>query len=399
MFSFSIVKKDPNSKARVGVISTPHGDVQTPSYVNVATKGFIRAVTNEQAKRAGVQALISNTYHLWQDKLDEIEKAGGLHTYFKWGNTPMMTDSGGFQVFSFGFGREHNISKVGILPKDVRFRRQVERTFEKEKNAVTITDTGVRFVDGDKKLFLSPQRSIEIQEKLGADIMFAFDECTSPFHDYEYNKQALARTHAWAKICLEAKKRNDQALFGVVQGSIYQDLREESARFLNSLPFAGFGIGGSFGENEMGQVIDWVTDILDEQKPRHLLGIGEISNVLDAIGRGVDTFDCVIPTREGRHGSIWTHDGRYDVRYKKYAADEPLEKGCECEACTTVTRKQLMEMFDAKDAQAGTWASIHNIYFFNLLMKEARAAIYERKFGEFKDAFLARLGKKASGNA
>ena len=392
---FSIIHKDPHSKARVGVISTPHGDIQTPSYVIVATHGKVRAVSNEDVSKAKTQVLISNTYHLWRTKLEEIEKAGGLHAYFHWPTMPIMTDSGGFQVFSYGFGREHGIGKVGILPRDIRDKRKIIRAFEAEENRTTITDTGVRFIDDEgQKLFLSPERSIEIQKKLGADIIFAFDECTSPYHDYEYNKKALQRTHAWATKCLEVKTRTDQKMFGIVQGSIYKDLREESARYITSLPFDGFGIGGSFGEAEMGDVINWVTDIIDEKRPRHLLGIGEIKNVLDAVERGVDTFDCVIPTREGRHGSVWTHYGRYDIRKKEFRVNEPLEIGCQCHVCITKTKKEIHELFAAKDMQAGTAVSIHNIYFFNNLMAETRAALYAGKFLEFKKKILAEISKK-----
>lgn len=393
---FQIIKKDSHSRARVGVISTAHGEIQTPSYVIVATHGTVKTLSPAEVFTAQTQALICNTFHLWQEKLEAIKEAGGLHRYFGWGQMPIMTDSGGFQVFSYGFGREHAMNKVGILPKDIRFRKQAERNFNKEKNTVTITNSGVRFSDGLKKVFLSPQRSIEIQEKLGADILFAFDECTSPFHDYEYNAEALRRTHTWARICLDSKTRTDQYLFGIVQGGIFKDLREASARYLNSLPFDGFGIGGSFGEAEMPRILRVVTDILDEKKPRHLLGIGEIENVLDAIACGVDTFDCVIPTREARHGSLWTHDGRYDVRNASQRIAEPLERGCECRACGTITRWELREMFKSNDYNAGRLATTHNIFFFNTLMAEARQAILEGVFEEFKQQMLVRLKKKSA---
>lgn len=395
---FKIIKKDDASRARVGVISTVHGDIQTPSYVMVATHGTVKALSMSEVVAAQTQVLISNTFHLWQHKIPDLEKAGGIHNLFGWQSMPIMTDSGGFQVFSYGFGREHQSSKVGILPKDRRSVRQIERTFQKDRNAVTVTDIGVRFLDGEKKYFLSPRRSIELQEIIGGDIMFAFDECTSPFHDYEYTKKALARTHAWASVCLESKTRTDQALYGIVQGGTFQDLRKESARAIGALPFDGFGIGGSFGEAEMPQVLRWVTDILDERQPRHLLGIGEIRNVLDAIEAGVDTFDCVIPTREARHGSIWTHDGRYDVRNASQRVAEPLERGCACQACGTITRWKLRDMFKSKDYNAGKWATIHNVFFFNRLMAEAQEAIREGRFNTFKQSTIARLKKKSGGH-
>ncbi len=400
---FSIIKKDNGSRARVGVIKTAHGEIETPAFVMVATRGTIKTLTNEEVYRTSTQVLISNTFHLWREALTEIEKAGGIHEQFGWtakensgdrqerDEMPIMTDSGGFQVFSYGFSREHDVGKVGAFSdvQNAHRARGIRRREGKDKNMVTITDAGVRFSveeSGQKKfVMLTPARSIEIQKIIGADMIFAFDECTSPFHDYEYVKKALERTHVWAKICREAEKRSYQKLYGVIQGGNWRDLREKSAKFINSLDFDAYGIGGSFGHDEMRNTLDWTIPLLDERKPRHLLGIGLIRDIFDGISRGVDSFDCVIPTREARHGSIWTRVGRYDVRKAKCAIGTPLESGCECDACQTTTRKQLREMFKSGDQNAGRLATIHNMFFFNRLMAGIREAIREDRFEVFKN--------------
>jgi queuine tRNA-ribosyltransferase len=397
---FKLIKKASDSRARVGMISTVHGDIQTPSYVMVATRGRVRELTADEVLKAKTQILIANTFHLWREHMPEIEKAGGIHQLYGWDKMPLMTDSGGFQVFSYGFSREHDVGKIGMFP-DEHARRKVLRGERKNENKVTITDKGVRFTvpnaEGKEEYaMLTPARSIEIQKKLGADIIFTFDECTSPMHDYEYTKIAMEeRTHEWAKICLSAERRDYQKLYGIVQGGAYQDLREKSAKFINSLGFDGYGIGGSLGKTkeEMANVLDWSIPYLDEGKPRHLLGIGEIKDVLHGISQGIDTFDCVIPTREARHGSIWTHGGRYDVRNASERTDEPLEKGCMCEACEISTKRKISEMFKTKDMNAGRLASIHNVYFFNTLMAEARQAIYEDRFEEFKRESIAKFSR------
>ena len=406
---FSIIKKDNGSRARVGVIKTAHGEIETPAFVMVATHGTIKTLTNEEVYRTGTQVLISNTFHLWREALTEIKKAGSIHEQFGWvareseprnghklDEMPMMTDSGGFQVFSYGFSREHDVGKVVVFSgiRDREMYRRIRKREGKDKNMVTIADNGVRFSveeNGQKKFaMLTPARSIEIQKTIGADMIFAFDECTSPFHDYEYVKKALERTHAWAKICRGAEKRSYQKLYGVIQGGRWRDLREKSATFINSLDFDAYGIGGSFGHDEMRNTLDWTIPLLDERKPRHLLGIGLIQDIFDGISRGVDSFDCVIPTREARHGSIWTGTGRYDVRKAEHAIDIPLERGCECDGCQTTTRKQLREMFKTKDANAGRVATIHNMFFFNRLMADAREAIREGRLDQFKNEAILR---------
>lgn len=399
---FQLIKKDKDTQARVGVITTEHGEIHTPSYVMVATRGSVKTLNPAEVHKTKTQVLIANTFHLWQEEFESVKKAGGLHQCFGWEKMPLMTDSGGFQVFSYGFSREHDIGKIGMFP-DEHAKRHVRRREYKDKNEVTILEEGVIFAPRDvngivmKKIALTPQKSIEIQRELGADIIFAFDECTSPFHNYDYTKQSLERTHNWAKICLDANRRSYQKLYGIVQGGAFQDLRERSARYINSLSFDGYGIGGTLGDTklDMAHVLEWTTPLLSEEKPRHLLGIGEIGDVLESIERGIDTFDCVIPTREARHGSIWTAGGRYDVRKAKYRKREPLEDGCFCEACRTVTRMELSEMFHDKNQNAGRLATIHNVSFFNTLMENARKAILEERFFEYKKEILQRYQKNS----
>jgi queuine tRNA-ribosyltransferase/7-cyano-7-deazaguanine tRNA-ribosyltransferase len=433
MFNFQILAKDKNSRARVGIIETSHGIVETPAYVIVGTNAAVRTLKAEDLPVTKTQIIIANTYHLWRELGDKIDSFEGLHQRTGF-NGVIMTDSGGFQVFSLGFAREHGTGKIaGVLPQNAdkrtpfgsavrSFLRRVPavllpRYFSSSKditdplrlrrspqdkmltgaaggqNLVRISDDGVKFDDGGRELFLNPEISISIQEKLGADIIFAFDECTSPLNDYEYNKIALVRTHAWAKRCLAAQRRNDQALYGIVQGGHWRDLREESARFIGSLPFLGFGIGGSFGQGEMRDVLQWTLPLLPEEKPRHLLGVGRIEDILNAVELGVDTLDCVIPTREARHGSIWTAEGRYDVKKGKYAGDKkPLAKNCACPVCSAGrTRGEIKALFQAGDHDAGRLATMHNVWFFNDLMRQIRESIKEGRFQKFKKQILANL--------
>lgn len=388
---FEILQKDENSHARVGVIHTQHGTVETPSYAIVGTHAEVRSVSSDQLLKTKTQLIIANTYHLWLTLGEKLDLFEGLHARMKLPQTVIMTDSGGFQVFSLGFGREHGVGKV--------------LGGEKKKasdNLTRITEEGVFFTDEDGEHFLGPKLSMEIQKKLGADIIFAFDECTSPEHDYAYQKDALGRTHRWAEICIskhrefesanscELAGKKKQALYGIVQGGVFEDLRKESAKYIGALPFDGFGIGGSFGEKKMGEVLEWVIPYLPEEKSRHLLGIGKIEDLFLGVEKGIDTFDCVIPTREARHGSAWTAQGRIDLKKGRYRDNtQVIENGCGCETCISgISKKQLREMFKSKDNNAGTAVSIHNIYFFNTLMEQIRMSIKESKFGEFKKESL-----------
>ena len=377
---FEILQKDKNSRARAGIIHTPCGDVETPSYAIVGTHAEVRSVSSDQLLRANTQLIIANTYHLWLTLGEKLDSFEGLHTRMKLPETVIMTDSGGFQVFSLGFGREHGVGKVLGGEKK-----------KASENLTRITEEGVFFTDQNGEHFLGPKLSMEIQKKLGADIIFALDECTSPEHDYEYQKEALGRTHRWAHICLESKFENAQKLYGIVQGGIFEDLRKESAKYIGALPFDGFGIGGSFGEKKMGEVLEWVIPHLPEEKPRHLLGIGKIEDLFLGVEKGIDTFDCVIPTREARHGSAWTAHGRIDLKKGRYKDDtQVIENGCGCETCISgISKKQLREMFKSKDSEAGTFVSIHNIYFFNTLMEQIQIAIRDGNLPEFKKKSLS----------
>jgi queuine tRNA-ribosyltransferase/7-cyano-7-deazaguanine tRNA-ribosyltransferase len=430
MFDFKIVKKDKDSRARVGVIKTSHGIVETPAYTMVGTNAAVRTLSPKDVAETKTQIIIVNTYHMWKDLGDKLEAFEGLREKMKWGGS-LMTDSGGFQVFSFGFGREHGVGKIKLaepslslgtgrssapaadaalrsrsaesasrMPSSAELRELLRDNVDSvrnNKNLVKVTEEGVYFYDGEER-FLNPEISMRIQEKLGADIIFAFDECTSPLNDYGYTKGSMERTHRWALRSLAAKKREDQALYGIVQGGEFEDLRRESARVVGSMAFDGFGIGGSFGKEEMLDVLDWVTPLLPETKPRHLLGIGRIEDIFAGVERGIDTFDCVIPTREARHGSLWTKYGRFDIRKGKYAEDRrKIEDGCLCPVCLQgISRKELHSLFKAKNQEAGKLATIHNIWFFNNLMEKIRKAITEGALKELKKetfAVLARYNK------
>lgn len=392
---FKIIKKDPHSRARTGYLETPHGVIATPTYIIVGTHGQVKCLTAKMLSSVKTQAIIANTYHLWQNHRDS---EGGLTSLPRvhdllgqsW---PIMTDSGGFQVFSLGFSREHGIGKISnIFPAhQAEFKRQ----FVPEKNLVRVTEEGVFFATSrGPEQFLGPGLSINIQEALGADIVLAFDECTSPLHSYDYTRQALNRTHRWAKICLDSKISNRQLLFGIVQGGEFQDLRETSARFIASLPFQGIAIGGSLGKskNDAFEVLKWTIPLLGEERPRHFLGIGQIEDLFEGVERGIDTFDCVIPTREARHGRLWTSQGHYDITKAIYQTDSsPLEQHCQCPSCLTISRSQLHAFFKTKDQRAGQYATIHNVYFFNRLMEQMREAINEGRFFDFKKSFLAKI--------
>ena len=401
---FTITTRDKKTKARVGILKTSHGGVaETPSYVVVGTRAKVKTLTTEDIKKSKTQMIISNTYHLFRELGDSVKKFEGLHNRLGFDGV-IMTDSGGFQVFSLGFSREHNVSKVGFFSHkknsffaDLILALRAKIGLRNKRNSVRITNNGAWFKDesySDKKpILLTPEKSIEIQESLGADIILAFDECTSPKHGFWYTKWAMIRTHKWALRCIKAKKKNSQALYGIVQGGDYEELRKESARVIGKMPFDGFAIGGSFGKEEMRNVIDWSVPFLPEEKPRHLLGVGRIEDILDGVERGIDTFDCVIPTREGRHGGIWTKKGRYDVTKTKFLGNnESLENGCICPACSSgITKGVLCSLFKEKNNEAGRYATLHNVFFFNSFMEHLRTSIKNGTFSEFKEQALVDL--------
>lgn len=405
MTTFREIKKDKNSAARVGIIETPFGTQMTPLYVFAGTDGEVRALTANHLRELSVGMLVANTFHLWQNQPGylEIQKRGGLHKTMDF-NGVIMTDSGGFQVFSYGASREHGVLKVGnMFPGEQKRKMAGHEGISK----VRITEEGAYFALKDgKEHFLNPKKSIEIQQALGADIILAFDELTSPKHDHAYVKKSLARTNRWALESLAAHKTTpnafggaSQALFGIVQGSNFRDLREEAARFITSQPFDGIAVGGSLGDTkkEMHEILGWLTPIL-ETRPnwqRHLLGIGQIDDIFEGVERGIDTFDCVIPTREARHGGAWTPRGRIDVAKGKFKdSKERIMADCPCNACQNYTVGQIREMRKAKNPESGRLLTIHNITFFQNLMAQIRKSILNDRFAEFKKEFLTGLAKK-----
>ena len=407
-FSFKIEKRLAESLGRAGEITTPHGIIQTPAFVTVGTKATVKAVLPSLVADAGAQVVLANTYHLYLQPGDEIVRdAGGLGKFMNWYG-PTMTDSGGFQVFSLGAAYGKQISKV------------VQIT---DPTLATVGNDGVSFrshINGSLH-YITPEKSIEIQHNLGADIIFAFDECTSPAESVAYQAEALDRTHAWAKRSLEHHKklittpsvpssvrRGDQqrprlieegvggggpAIFGIVQGGRDEALRKKSAEFIGAMDFDGFGIGGSFAKEDMSTAVKWVNEILPEEKPRHLLGIGEPEDLFMGVENGVDLFDCVLPTRLGRNGTIFTKNGKIHILNAQFVNDFTPLDDCDCYTCTNYTRAYIAHLFRAKEMEAGTLASIHNIYFITHLVANIRQAILDDKFFEFKEKFLHTYGK------
>ena len=352
MFDFRITAK--NNRARTGIFTTPHGDLITPVFAPVGTQAAVKTLTPVQVKELGATLVLSNTYHLYLRPGDDIvSELGGLHRFMRWPN-PMLTDSGGFQVFSLAQTRQ-------------------------------IDDEGVTFkshIDGSTHRF-TPQRSIRIQENLGADIIMAFDECSDP-NDHEYSKLAMERTHRWAEICVKAKRRGDQALFAIVQGGVQPDLRVASARFISSLDTAGIAIGGlSVGETkqEMHDTLDIVTPLLPEDKPRYLMGVGTPEDLINGVARGIDIFDCVLPTRLARHHSAFAPEGRLNLMNAAFARDDrPIDETCDCYACKTFTRAYIRHLIVAKELLAGTLISIHNLRALIRLMEQIRVYIADGTF-------------------
>lgn len=410
--NFKIEKKLGGKLGRAGVLETPSGKIETPSFVVVGTKATVKALSPEQVKDLGTQVVLANTYHLYLEPGDEIlKKAGGLKKFMNW-NGPTMTDSGGFQVFSLGAAFGTKLGKIS----NSNSKKELEKfaNSESEKSVQTtdcaseeisklakIDEEGVTFkspLDGRMHRF-TPEKSVEIQHNIGADMIFAFDECTSPEAPKEYQIEAMARTHRWAERCLDyhrSKKENSekQALFGIVQGGRFEDLRKESAREISKINsggegFDGFGIGGSFEKEDMNNAVRWVNEILPEEKPKHLLGIGEPADLFGAVENGCDLFDCVAPTRMARNGALYTSGGRININNAKFVKDfSPIEKDCRCYACKNFTRAYLAHLFRAKEMFAATLASIHNLYFINHLVKKIRGSVLDGNFSNLKEEFL-----------
>ena len=396
-FSFEVgVELGGDSLARTGVIRTPHGDIKTPAFIVVGTKAAVKAMVPEQVKAVHAQAVLANAYHLYlQPGHDLVEAAGGLGKFMNW-DGPTFTDSGGFQVLSLGSG----FKKVLAMEETQAAKSEV---IAKPKNRHAFVDQdGVVFkshLDGSFHRF-TPELSMQIQHGIGADITFAFDELTSLLEPYEYQVESLrTRTQPWAERSLaEVKRLREvyperpyQALFGVVQGAQHEDLRKEAAQFLAERDFDGYGIGGALEKHNLGKIVAWVNQILPKNKPRHLLGISEPDDIFLAIEQGVDTFDCVSPTRVARNGAVYTYEGRVNIKGAKYKRDfSPLIESCECYTCQNYTRAYIQHLFRAKESLAGTLVSIHNEHFIIKLVDDIRASIEDGSFYELKDAWLAR---------
>lgn len=399
-FNFKIEKRLPGKLGRVGVIHTPNGDILTPSFVVVGTKATVKSMTPEMLKSLGAQVVLANTYHLYLQPGNELVKRGGGFAKFMGWQGPTMTDSGGFQVFSLGAAFGEHVSKVAKA-RDENKKKVDDGGTGNQGKLAKIDEEGVTFkshLDGSSHRF-TPESSMAVQFDLGADMIFAFDECTSPQATHEYQKEAMDRTHRWARRCLDSHEKLDeeniQALFGVVQGGRHEDLRRESAKALaemkteNGSMFDGFGIGGSFDKDDMGTAVAWVNEVLPEEKPRHLLGIGDPLDVFLGIENGCDLFDCVAPTRIARNGSLYTKNGNISITNSKYRTDfSPIEEGCECYTCKNYTKAYLAHLFHAKEILANTLASVHNVYFIVNLVHKIRESILEDKFFEFKEEFI-----------
>jgi queuine tRNA-ribosyltransferase len=374
MFSFE--HQSTCGAARAGVFHTPHGPLQTPVFAPVGTQATVKAVEPRELREMGATLVLSNTYHLYMRPGDAlIRNMGGLHRFMAW-DGPMLTDSGGFQVFSLGELRK-------------------------------IDDEGVTFrshLDGSTHRF-TPEKSIHIQHNLGADIIMCFDECPPPL-DREVVRAATARTHAWAERCVEEHARSgnseQQALFGIVQGGVFPDLRAESAQFLTSLNFPGYAVGGlAVGETklQMHETLDQTLPLLPTDKPRYLMGVGSPEDLVNGVARGIDIFDCVLPTRVARNGSALTRIGRINLRNLQYATDAaPIEDGCTCYACTNFSRAYVRHLVKAGEILAHQLLSLHNLHMLLTLMREMRAAIFDGTFPTYAEQFLASFrptGKEA----
>ncbi|MGX9135394.1 tRNA guanosine(34) transglycosylase Tgt [Rummeliibacillus sp. JY-2-4R] len=365
---YELIKTDKQTGARLGIVHTPHGSFETPAFMPVGTQATVKTMAPEEVKEMGAGIILSNTYHLWLRPGHEIvREAGGLHKFMNW-DRAILTDSGGFQVFSLS---------------DIR----------------RIEEEGVHFrnhLNGDK-LFLSPEKSIEIQNALGSDIMMAFDECPPFPATYEYMKNSVERTSRWAERCLKAHARpQDQGLFGIVQGGEFEDLRKQSAKDLVSLDFPGYAIGGlSVGEPKdiMNRMLEYTTPLLPSDKPRYLMGVGSPDSLIDGSIRGIDMFDCVLPTRIARNGTCMTSQGRLVVKNAKYARDfGPLDPNCDCYTCKNYSRAYIRHLIKADETFGIRLTSYHNLYFLQDLMRQVRQAIREDRLGDFREEFFEQYG-------
>ncbi|EEI27879.1 tRNA guanosine(34) transglycosylase Tgt [Corynebacterium glucuronolyticum] len=401
--SFHINHSD--GAARTGVISTPHGDIQTPAFIPVATKATVKTLTPEQIRSTGAQAILSNAYHLYlQPGPDIVDEAGGVAAFENW-HGPTYTDSGGFQVMSLGVGFKK------VLAMDTANLTEQDIRAAKKDRMARVDEDGVDFrsvIDGSKHRF-TPEKSMEIQHQLGADIIFAFDELTTLVDTRQYQEDSVARTHRWARRCLEAHERlcnershrPEQQLWGVVQGAQYEDLRRQATRGLMELDrearaegrrgFDGFGIGGALEKNQLGTIVGWVTDELPEDKPRHLLGISEPDDIFAAVAAGADTFDCVAPTRLGRRGGVYTLDGRLNLKAARFKRDfTPIDAELGGYVSENYTRAYIHHLLKAKEFLAGTLCTMHNLLFVVKLVDNIRYHLENGTFEEYRDEFMSR---------
>jgi tRNA-guanine transglycosylase len=409
-FSFKIRKQDKKTRARTGTIHTRRGDIETPHFVPVATLAAVRALDSRDLETLGAQCALVNTYHLHLKPGDlMIKKLGGAHEFMNYG-LPLFSDSGGFQAFSLGFGREHEVGKIGFFlgEKEIRGSAmirslQLQRSDHckaSKSNLTKISDKGVEFksiYDGSWH-FLDAKRSMKIQSNLDSDIVMAFDECTSPLSNKDYTAKAMRRTHEWAKLSLKYRDKK-QALYGIIQGGYFKDLRGESTKFISSLPFDGIAIGGSLGNSkrDMHRVLEWVVPRLDN-RPRHLLGIGEVDDIFECVGRGIDTFDCVTPTRNARRACLFvlpnsggkrSNKFRINISAARFAGDrEPIDKYCKCPTCKNYSRAYLRHLYNSRELTYFRLATMHNLWFMLRLMEQIRESIRKGRFSELKNQWL-----------
>ena len=381
---------------RVGVITTPHGEIKTPAFIPVGTKATVKSVLPESIKDLEAQAVLSNAYHLYlQPGPDVVDEAGGLGSFMNW-NGPTFTDSGGFQVLSLGVGYKKVIAMDATTV-------QADDVMATDKDRLAhVDDDGVTFkshLDGSMHRF-TPEVSMQVQHKIGADIIFAFDECTTLLNTRNYQEKSLDRTFAWAKRCIsehekltiERSHRPYQALFGVVQGAQYEDLRRKAAQDLATLDFDGFGIGGALDKNKLGTIVNWVNEELPVNKPRHLLGIGEPDDLFVGVENGADTFDCVAASRVARNNAVYGLDGRFNISVSAFKRDfSPIDESCGCYTCKNYTKAYLNHLIKGKEMLSSTLLTIHNEYFIVNLVAKMRQSIIDGNFFEFKEEFLGRF--------
>ncbi len=423
MFSFKVTHQDKKTKARTGILTTAHGSFATPAFLPVGTQAAIKGLSPQEVKQTNTEAILANTYHLYlRPGAEVIEKLGGLHKYMHWNGT-MMTDSAGFQVFSLGFGIEHEVGKMVPLYGGDLVLGNLEKGVVVRTKLCKIAEEGPTFVshlDGTAHFF-PPEKSIEVQMKLGADLIVCLDECTSPLHNYDYTKAAMERTHRWEERALayfkKQKGSRKQALFGVIQGGPFRDLRLESAKFIASKDFFGIAIGGALiNTATMVKILKWIYPFLPQGKPRHLFGIGTAPEIFSAVEQGVDMFDCVMPTRLGRMGQVLTNF-KFSIfnlklrqrdklltadQEKAYNADKfrlditkacfltdpkPIDPSCGCYTCRNFSRAYICHLFRSRELLAYRLGTIHNLYFMQELMREIREAIEDNKFSSLVLSF------------